>query len=65
VKYKFVESNNELEFEKRINEALAEGWNLYGTLACTSHHQPEICPPMFTTYCQGMIKEEHEKGAGS
>jgi len=58
-KYRLIEDANIIEFEKKVNEALIEGWEFQGNVACSSHHQPEICPPMVFTYCQGMTERSY------
>ncbi len=66
MEYKFIEDSNVHEFEKKINEALKDGWKFQSNLACTSSPlEVELygadsrkTSPVFTSYCLGMVKED-------
>jgi hypothetical protein len=60
VKYKFICDSNVHEFEKKVQDALTDGWELFGNVSCCATVVPSVQFEgiLFTSYCREMVKQE-------
>ena len=55
MKYKIVCDKHEFEFEKKVNELLADGWKLHGEVVV---NLATVDKELTCWYSQSMIKED-------